>query len=229
MTSLRIPARFNGPVGSGNGGVTCGELASLLPSGAVVQVTLRLPPPLETDLRIVQDGAIVQALDGDQLVAEAVAVPDRLEPVPGVDFETAADAATRYDGFVSHPFTTCFVCGTERPDNDGLALYAEAIVPGEPTRVATGFVPRDDVDTDPTLVWAALDCPGGWSIGLVGRRAVLGRMTARVDDVPAIGEQCVVTAECDGWDGRKAYSRSSAYGQDGRLLGTAKATWIELR
>jgi hypothetical protein len=229
VTSLRIPARFNGPADSGNGGVTCGELASKVASDAVVQVTLRLPPPLETDLAIVQDGDIVQALDGDQLVAEAVAIPDQLEPVPAVDFETAADAATRFEGLVDHPFPTCFVCGTERPHKDGLALYAGAIVPGEPTRVATGFVPRDDVDTDPILVWAALDCPGGWSIGLAGRRAVLGRMAARIDDVPAIGELCVVTAECDGWDGRKAFSRSSAYGQDGRLLGTAKATWIELR
>jgi hypothetical protein len=229
VTTLRIPARFNGPAGSGNGGVICGELASLFPSDAVVQVTLRLPPPLETDLRIEQDADSVRALDGDQLVAEAVVVFDQLEPVPVVGFEDAVEAATRYDGFAEHPFITCFVCGTERPDKDGLALYAGAIVPGEPTRVATPFVPRDDVDTDPSLVWAALDCPGGWSIGLVGRRAVLGRMTARTDDVPAIGEHCVVTAECDGWNGRKAFSRSTAYGQDGRLLGTAKATWIELR
>ena len=30
------------------------------------------------------------------------------------------------------------------------------------------------------LVWAALDCPGGWSAGIAGRPMVLGTMTARV-------------------------------------------------
>jgi hypothetical protein len=204
-------------------------VASFLPPDAVVQVTLRLPPPLETDLRVeVADGA-VQVFDDGALVAAAVVVDERLEPVAMVDFEDAAEAATRYDGFRDHPFTTCFVCGTERPDEDGLALYAGAVVPGQPAFAATPFVPRDDVDTDSTLVWAALDCPGAWSIDLAGRRAVLGRMTACISDVPAVGERCVVSAACDGWDGRKAFSRTSAYGQDGRLLGTAKATWIELR
>jgi len=29
--------------------------------------------------------------------------------------------------------------------------------------------------------------------------------------------------------GRKAFSRSSVYGEDGGLLAVAKATWIELR
>jgi hypothetical protein len=229
MTSLTIPARFNGPSGSGNGGFTAGELASFLPADATAQVTLRMPPPLEAALRIEADTERVRAFDGDTLVGEAIVVHDEIQAVPAIDFEHAIDASTRYDGFVDHPFTTCFVCGTERPAQDGLALYAGAIVVDQKSSVAAPFVPRADVDTDPTLVWSALDCPGGWSIGLVGRRAVLGRMTARILDVPAVGEHCVVTAECDGWDGRKAFSRSTGYGQDGRVLGIAQATWIELK
>jgi hypothetical protein len=229
VTSLIIPGRYNGPAGSGNGGVTCGELAAFLSTAVTVQVTLRLPPPLDTALRIEQEEQSVRAFHGDALVAEATAVDTEIEPSGPIDFSAAAEAATRYDGFHDHPFPTCFVCGVRRPEVDGLALYAGPIEASQPTRVATPFVPRADVDNDLTLVWAALDCPGGWSIGLASRRAVLGRMTARVVEVPAIGEQCVVTAICDGWDGRKAFSRSAAYGQDGRLLGVAAATWIELR
>jgi hypothetical protein len=229
VNTLTIPARFNGPAGSGNGGFSAGELAGFLPAESTVEVTLRVPPPLDTELRVQVDSKHARAYDGDVLVAEAVLVDNDLLPVPTVGFDQAADAATRFDGFRDHPFTTCFVCGTERPGQDGLALYAGAIRPGPPTRVGTPFVPRADVDLDPTLVWAALDCPGGWSIGLAGRRAVLGRMAARVFAVPTVGERCVVTAECDSWQGRKAFSRSTAYGEDGRTLGVARATWIELR
>ena len=228
MTTLRIPRRFNGPPTSANGGVASGLLAATLGTSGAVQVTLRLPPPVELDLAVT-GGSL---FDGDALIAEARAVPDELVPVPAVDFETAAEASTRYDGFTDHPFPACVVCGTDR--TDGLACYAGALDPADLSRVATPFVLRPelvgaDLPHDDVLVWAALDCPGGWSIGLVGRRAVLGRMTALVHGVPELGERCVVTGQCDGWEGRKAFSRSSLYGGDGRLLGTAAATWIELR
>jgi hypothetical protein len=95
--------------------------------------------------------------------------------------------------------------------------------------VATPFVPRADLPRERCLVWAALDCAGGWAIDLAGRRAVLGRMTGLVHEVPEVGERCVVVAECDRRDGRKSFSRSTAYGSDGRMLGLSSATWIELR
>ena len=160
-------------------------------------------------------------------MAEAAPATEQLDPVPPVDFETAADAATRFAGFTDHPFPTCFGCGTDR--TDGLACYAGPVEAAEPSYVATPFVPRPELPRDPALTWAALDCAGGWSIGLAGRRAVLGRMTALISEVPAVGERCVVVARCDRWDGRKAYSRSSGYGEDGRLLGVTSAIWIELR
>jgi hypothetical protein len=234
VTSLYIPARYNGPASSANGGVAAGLLAEAFPAGATVEVTLREPPPLERELRIERDGDHASLIDGSLVVAQAWMVPaaeartalgGQLLPV---DYGDAVAAAARYDGRHDHPFPTCFVCGPQRPLADGLGLSAGPLDPADPRRVATPFVPPDDVDTDRILVWAALDCPGGWSIGLVGRRAVLGRMTARISEVPAVGERCVVVGRCDGWDGRKAFSRTSAYGQDGRLLGVASAVWIEL-
>jgi hypothetical protein len=76
------------------------------------------------------------------------------------------------------------------------------------------------------FVWAALDCPGGWSADLVGRPMVLGRMTAAVDVRPAPGEPCVVVGRWLGEDGRKTFTASSAYDGEGRVLGRAQATWI---
>ena len=42
------------------------------------------------------------------------------------------------------------------------------------------------------VTWASLDCVGGWAGDLVERPMVLGRMTARVDALPVVGEPHVV-------------------------------------
>ena len=79
------------------------------------------------------------------------------------------------------------------------------------------------------LVWAALDCPGGWSSDLVGRPMVLGRITAAVDALPAAGDPCVVVGRHLRDEGRKTFTASTAYDGDGRVLGRAEALWIALR
>ena len=55
---------------------------------------------------------------------------------------------------------------------------------------------------------------------------VLGRMTARVDDLPVIGEPHVVVGEGRGQDGRKTFTASTLYDADGRVVATAEHTWI---
>ena len=65
---MRIAARFNGPPGSANGGVTAGRLAAYV-GAAAVEVTLRRPPPLGVDLRVDASGGTARLLDGDVLVA----------------------------------------------------------------------------------------------------------------------------------------------------------------
>ncbi|MGI8666248.1 MAG: hypothetical protein ACR2N4_09485 [Jatrophihabitans sp.] len=230
MTSIRIPARFNGPPDSANGGVVAGLLAALVDTDGPVQVSLRRPPPLETDLRIESVESVsgqLRACDGSDLIAVAEPAAGDIAPVPPVDYRLAVAAASRYEGFTEHPFPTCVGCGVQRPD--GLGCHAGPVDPGDPTRVATPFVVREDLPRELWLSWAALDCAGGWAIGLAGRRAVLGRMTALITEVPPVGERCVVVAQGDGWDGRKAFSRSTGYRADGRVFGVAKATWIELR
>lgn len=245
MTALVIPARFNGPAESGHGGISAGRLAAFLPGDAAVQVTLRRPVPLDTPLRVEVSGEAATAYQAGDVVAEG-AVVDRAvpgTPVAAVSFAEAQRAAADFAGLAAHPFPTCFVCGSRRPAGDGLQVFAGP-VDADPHRTAAPFVVRaDHLLDDPraartaghpvdgalrALVWAVLDCPGGWAIGLPQRPAVLGRMAARVVDVPATGERCVVVGKLDRWDGRKAYTRTTAYGADGRELGRAAAVWIEI-
>ncbi|HET8969672.1 MAG TPA: hypothetical protein VFN19_01325, partial [Candidatus Nanopelagicales bacterium] len=97
--------------------------------------------------------------------------------------------------------------------------------------VATTWVPDaslagPDGRVPPELVWAALDCPGGWTSDLGDRPMVLGRITAAVDALPEPGDRCIVVGQRLGVDGRKAFTASTAYDSDGRVLGHAESTWI---
>lgn len=209
-----IDPRFNGPPESANGGVTCGLVAASLDAD-VVQVTLRRPPPLGVQLDLV-DGRLT---DGEHLVAEAVPGQVTLQPPAAVPLAEAVAARASYLGHEGHPFPTCFVCGPAR--SDGLGLF-----PGEvPAGVATDWTPADD---DPVMVWAALDCPGGWSVIVPGRPMVLGRMAVRIDELPAAGEAHVVQGWTDRLDGRKAVTGSALYDASGRVLAVAESTWIAI-
>ncbi|MEV4141009.1 hypothetical protein AB0J72_53705 [Dactylosporangium sp. NPDC049742] len=213
-----IEARYNGPPGSGNGGYTAGLVAAHLEGPA--EVTLRRPPPLDTPLAVSTTAGSVQVHDGDALVASARADSgDRPDAVPAVPFAAAVEASAGYPGFAAHPFPTCFVCGPER--TDGLGLFPGPLPDG---RTATPW--RVPADVSPVLVWAALDCPGGWSVLTEGRPYVLGRMTAHVDAVPPAGAECVITGRHVGSEGRKASVLSTLYGPGGDVLAVAHATWI---
>ena len=56
---------------------------------------------------------------------------------------------------------------------------------------------------------------------------VLGRMTARVDRVPEVGERCVSVSWPLGADGRKLFAGTVLFAADGELLALARQTWIE--
>jgi hypothetical protein len=213
---ILIDPRFNGPPGSANGGYTCGLIAAQ--AGEPVAVTLRAPPPLATALRF--DGE--RLWDGETVIAEAAPDDGILAPPPAVPFAEAARASERYPGFDEHAYPTCFVCGPAR--RDGLRVFTG---PVQEDLLAAPWVPDD---SGREFVWAALDCPGAIAVGWSGRGEwVLGRMAGRVDDVPHVGERCVVAARPLGRDGRKGYAATAAYGEDGRLLGVARQVWIEPR
>ena len=220
---ILIERRFRGPTESGNGGYTCGRVGAFVVGPA--EVTLRRPPPLERTLAVERDSdGVVRVLDEDELVAEARPAAVELEPPAPPTFEDAAAAALP-DGDLESPFPECFVCGPHRAEGDGLRIFAGPL--GEDGLVAATWAPSID-QVAPEFVWAALDCPGAYACGF-GERGVLvlGRLAARVDALPEAGEPCVVLAWPLGDEGRKAYAGSALYGEDGRVLGIARATWIE--
>ena len=214
---MRLAARFNGPPGTANGGITAGRLAAYVGAPAV-EVTLRRPPPLDVDLRVDASGGTARLYDGDVLVAEAVPSSVDVEPGPAVTVEQAA--ATTYAGLSGHPFPTCFVCGTRRAD--GLGLQPGPLRDG---RVAAVWTPADD---DPVLVWAALDCPGGWSADVVGRPMVLGRIALTRTGPVRPGEPHVVVGWGTGADGRKVHTATALHAADGTVLAVARATWLAI-
>jgi len=230
---LTIAQRFNGPPHSGNGGYVSGLLAQLVLAefgetpGAAVEVTLRKPPPLDKPLTVRQpeESESLRLLDGGTVIAEAELVETTGDLVEPVTYDEAVTAAKGYAGLSGHPFLTCFVCGPDHPT--GLHVFPGP-VPGRKGVVAAPWTPAEDT-TGPEFVWAALDCPGGWSAGdLAGRPMVLGRMsvTALTDAPLVAGERHVVLGRHLRTEGRKTFTASTLYGPSGEPVAGAEAVWI---
>ena len=232
MNLVRVERRFQGPERSGNGGYVAGlvgtALAAQLGEARVPRATLRMPPPLEQDLKLTANADGARLADGSALVAEAVPVDAEfladatIEPVSPQD---ARAAEASYRGLKDHPFPSCFVCG---PANaGGLQLQPGPVGDG---RTACTWKPAADLAidglVDDIFLWSALDCPGGWTIDLEGRPSVLGQLTACIDARPQVGEECVALGRYLGEDGRKTFTASTLYDADGRVLARAKHTWI---
>jgi hypothetical protein len=210
MTSdLTIPARFNGPARS-----------------ATVEVTLRRPPPLDAAMTVATGADVTTLTHDGETVAQARLVDGALDPAEPVDPDVAAEAMLGYPGRSGHPFPTCFACGPDRAEGDGLRIFPGP-VGGDRGHVASLWVPAES-HTGLAVAWAALDCVGGWSEDLEGRPCVLGRMTARVDALPDVGAPHVVVGRHLATDGRKSHTASTLYDSDGRILALARHTWIQV-
>lgn len=225
-----VPSRFRGPPMSGNGGWTSGHLAQLVDGaldGGAVTVRLRTPPPLDTEMEISRgDDGTVEVWDGQTVVAQAFAAEplDATEVPTPVTYQQAQAAGAAYEGLRSHPFPTCFTCGTERDPADALCLKT-GLLAGHRTLRAAAWTPDEST---PELVWAALDCPGAWASGGAEREIVLATMTASIRRLPIAGVPHVVMAWPRRQDGRKYCSGTCLYAAGGRLLAQAEAIWVSV-
>ncbi|HEY6531449.1 MAG TPA: hypothetical protein VIY72_04040 [Acidimicrobiales bacterium] len=230
MTTISIPARFCGPPTSGHGGWTSGAIAERV--GGRVEVTLRNPPPLDTEMRLEVDDGHGRLLHGDLLIAECAPTDAPIDAPPFVDLETSRAAAATYVGLRDHPFGTCFTCGAGRPLDDGLRVFP-GLVEGRPLVVAAPLdVPDDLVEADGTLsvpiLWSVLDCPTVWPYMVEGIAALLGRMRVEIlREVPG-DETLVVVGRGDGVEGRKRFCSGALYTTDGELLARSHTTWITI-
>ena len=172
-------------------------------------------------------------------VAEATSSQAPLAEVDSVAVEVARAAEASYAGLVQHPFPSCFTCGPDRAEGDGLRIFPGPVdkVDGG-LLVAASWTPHPSTSEDwhaydddhrrasLPVTWAALDCPGGWAGELGTYPAVLGRMTARVDTLPVIGEEHVLVGHARGREGRKIHTACTLYDSDGRVVASAEHVWI---
>jgi hypothetical protein len=220
-STLVVDARHNGPPGSGNGGWTAGLIGAYITDG-VAEVTLQKPPPLETPLTVVYTADGLRVLDPSEVViATARSREDDISPVAAATLAEAEQASSNYPGHGRHHFPTCFVCGPQRPD--GLRIYPGKLPDG---RTASPFEVPSDVDA--VMVWAALDCPGGWAVIEGDRPWVLGRFAVTIGHLPQPGDRCVVVGQAVSREGRKALVRTTLYTPDERVAARGEATWIAL-
>ena len=229
MQTITIPRRFCGPPDSGNGGYVCGRLAAFIDGPAIVR--LQVPPPLDTPMTVRQANGGVEMTHGESVVAIARSARVDLAAPPAPTYAAAEAAARSYIGLRSHAFPTCFVCGPQRKEGDGLRIFPGPL-PGQKV-VASPWIPDASLASGTSVrrefQWAALDCPGAFSFEVAaGTPLLLGEMAAELRGDISVGERCVVM----GWelarDGRRHYTGTALFSESGACRGLARATWFEV-
>lgn len=228
LEEVVIDRRFNGPPDSGNGGYVCGLVGERIEGAASVR--LLAPPPLDVSLALVARGEGLALTDGDRDVAIAKRAALDLD-VPAPPTLSEAETATQgYRGFHDHVFPTCFVCGTERGESDGLRLFTGPVEGRD--MVAAPWTPHSNLGGNAGVVleryvWAALDCPGAFSFPqLEDGAVVLGELTAEMIAPVRAGEPHIAMAWYLGSEGRKHWAGSAVMTADGEVCAKARATWI---
>jgi hypothetical protein len=229
---VEIDRRFCGPSDSGNGGYTCGIVAKLI--GGPAEVILRRPPPLNRALNIEKtDSDKVVLYDETGIIAEASSTHiefDLPEPPTFSEVENSSPAA---DIIERHQYPTCFVYGPLRKKHDGLRIFSAPIkergylastwIPDSSLSDAAGTI-RDEI------IWAALDCPGGWAVVYDKMRPILlGKLAVHIQDRIMSGDKSIIVAWKISEEGRKIITGTALFSESGRLYARAKATWIELK
>jgi hypothetical protein len=146
MRTLTIARRFRGPPNSGNGGYVCGMLARHIPGAA--EVALRAPPPLETELDVVEvEAGRWELRQGTAIIAIGRAISLEVNRPEGATYAEAVEAEKHTP--IKSQLPMCFVCGPDRTPGDGLRLFAGPLARRDAVVFAVPWTP------DPSL--AALD------------------------------------------------------------------------
>lgn len=228
---VTISAQFNGPDRTGNGGYVAGLMAQEFSGGGPITSMLRIPPPLDVPLSWESDGAQTRLLTGGgAVVGEASGGTLVRDAVPPPTHEQAAAGLASYPGFDHHPFDRCFTCGTQREEGDGLRLFTGPIAEG---MTAGPWTPHEvfagaNGAIELPVMWAAMDCPGGWAADFTRNSIVLAMMTAQVLRRPEVGEPCRAVGRLDQHAGRKFFTDTALYTEDGELLGHAEQLWVAI-
>jgi len=238
MQTMTIARRFRGPPNSGNGGYVCGMLARYI-SGAA-EVVLRAPPPLETELDVVEiEVGRWELRRGATTIAIGRATTLDINRLEMATYAEAVEAQRRTPVKPhQHLLPMCFVCGPDRALGDGMRLFAGPLARQDAVVFAVPWTPDPSLAAAdglvaPEFVWSALDCPTGYvcqfdreTRGFSGLPILLGTLSARVEGRPRPGERCVVTSWQTGREGRRLIGEAALFGEEENLLAFGRAVWI---
>ncbi len=232
--TVTIHRRFHGPPASGNGGYSCGITANFIEGPAAVR--LRIPPPLDVPLRVVRKPGEVQLRAGDELVATGRPATLDVEIPEPPDFATAQAASERFRGYGSHFYPSCFVCGPQRRQGDGLRIFAGPVEgdKGPAGMVAATWIPDDSLadaagQIAEEYIWAALDCPGAYAFPEPGLGTILlGELAVSVNGPVWAAEKCVLIGWEISQEGRKHFTGTALFGESGDCRAVGYATWFEV-
>jgi hypothetical protein len=225
---------FRGPPTSANGGYAAGVTARLF--GEPARVSLPKPPPVGRALtpRRVEPG--LKIFDGDEPVL--VATPRRRVDVrvPHIDVAAARSAEAIPEILANHAAPTCVVCGPGRAD--GFRIFPGSLGSG---LVATSWrVPsiglQEGGEVSSPILWAALDCPGGWCFEGAHVEFVPVLLSQSVDILKPIhaGDEVIIVAWKTGRAERTLRACTAVLDLEGCPLAVSKqtclavpATWVK--
>ncbi len=225
---------FRGPPTSANGGYAAGVTARLL--GEPARVRLPKPPPVGRPLTARRVESSVKIFDGDDVVLVAKPRGQLDVRVPHIDVAAARAAVAIPEIVAKHAAPTCVVCGPGRAD--GLRIFPGSIGPG---LVATSWrVPsiecQEGGEVSSPILWAVLDCPGGWCFEGAHVEFVPVLVSQSVDILKPIhaGDEVIIVAWETGRAERTLRACTAALDFEGRPLAVSEqtcvgvpATWVK--
>ncbi len=230
MPSILVDRRFQGPTGSGQGGYTAGLAGGNL--GRQFQADFHRPIPLDTPLRVADEGSARLVYQGEELVMKLARVDRELPTPPPVDLAAAEAARAAYPTEAHELNPHCFSCGV---GEESMRVWAGPVGGGE--FYATPWVPPAWTDEGSGTValpyiWAAIDCPAGAKACLddgIARPAVTGSMTAEVLGQVTPCAPYVIVAWAEPWRGRRRISGAGLFDTEGQLVARQASLWISVR
>ncbi len=230
-TGLVIAGGASGSGASGSGASGSGASGSSA-SGDADRAD-RAGGPVQADGAV----AIRDAAGADLAVATPASLSlDLPEPPTWAQAEKGAASQVRSLRRNPPPILDCYGCGPDVAPGRGLKLLPGRIE-DRPDLLAGAWVPEmelagPDGTLPPEIVWAALDCPGGWA-GIRLGRMPLGGVTARLTGArfapvraqePHIAYSWLLRSE-----GRKTTVGVAVATAEGELCALAEALWITPR
>jgi hypothetical protein len=204
------------------------------------EANLRSLPPMDRELELSEADDGFELHDGETLVLDARPASfdlDVPEP-PSMDRARAAAEHPIHEES-THLFPSCFTCGPDRAEGDGLRLFVGRVPDRE--ILAGAWDPHPDLvdgaDALPEeMIWAALDCPTIWAAFSVNRPAsfptdglmVLARQRLEMLAPVPVGQTALVSAWRIERDGRKHLTAAAIHAPGGELLARAESLLVHV-